>query len=286
MTKKITDMLEFVEHEENVNIFFACEAGSRAWGFPSTDSDYDVRFIYVRPLYDYAAIKPFRDVIDIEDECVKEIKRKHPELDFSGWDLLKALRLLYKSNPPLFEWLHSPTCYKFAYEIAEKMIQASKTFYSPRASLFHYYHMADGNYREYLKGAEVWTKKYLYVLRPILACMFIHQKYEKETFQNFVIPPVDFNTLVHNVSIKPTVKNNILNLLAIKRRGSEMGQGPADPILNDFIATQLDNFNALRKQKFGNLPGNFPHTPTKLENLFKWAITKIEMESKLERIQL
>ena len=81
----------------------AVESGSRAWGFASTDSDYDVRFIYIRPRDFYLKLESTRDVIEIPIEGA---------FDINGWDLNKTLRLAYKSNPTLFEWSSSPVVYR------------------------------------------------------------------------------------------------------------------------------------------------------------------------------
>lgn len=102
MEDTIRSRLDAIQASENVCIVYACESGSRAWGFPSADSDYDVRFIYVRPVEWYLSIDDKRDVI----ECPVE-----DGLDINGWDLRKALRLSRKSNPPLLEWLGSPIVY-------------------------------------------------------------------------------------------------------------------------------------------------------------------------------
>ena len=102
MEKLICSKLHEIEKENNVKILLAVESGSRAWGFASPDSDYDVRFIYVRPKDDYLRLENVRDVIELPIDDV---------LDINGWDLQKTLRLLYKSNPTLFEWFSSPIVY-------------------------------------------------------------------------------------------------------------------------------------------------------------------------------
>ena len=102
MEKLICSKLHEIEKENNVKILLAVESGSRAWGFASPDSDYDVRFIYVRPKEDYLRLENVRDVIELPIDDV---------LDINGWDLQKTLRLLYKSNPTLFEWFSSPIVY-------------------------------------------------------------------------------------------------------------------------------------------------------------------------------
>jgi uncharacterized protein len=49
IVEEIIRNLVEIKHEEQVEIIYACESGSRAWGFASADSDFDVRFLYIRP---------------------------------------------------------------------------------------------------------------------------------------------------------------------------------------------------------------------------------------------
>ena len=117
MKEQIYNKLREIEKTENVRILLAVESGSRAWGFASPDSDYDVRFIYVRPKDDYLRLDPVRDVIELPLDEV---------FDINGWDLQKTLRLLYRSNPTLFEWFSSPIVYletEFADELRAMMTQ-------------------------------------------------------------------------------------------------------------------------------------------------------------------
>jgi predicted nucleotidyltransferase len=116
--------LDEIEKDHNVTIFYACESGSRAWGFPSADSDYDVRFLYLHPRDWYLAI-------DVEEERDVIEGPISDMLDISGWDLRKALKLLRKSNPPLLEWLSSPIIYKETLTITEKVRELVPEYYSP-----------------------------------------------------------------------------------------------------------------------------------------------------------
>jgi predicted nucleotidyltransferase len=166
--KKITAELKGVEREEHVCILLAVESGSRAWGFPSADSDYDVRFIYAHHPNWYLSI----DLEDRRDVIERPLKDM---LDISGWDIRKALKLFRKSNPPLLEWLQCPIIYLENHSFAPRLRSLLPDFYSPQASYFHYLHMARGNFREYLQGESVWRKKYFYVLRPLLAIRWIEQ---------------------------------------------------------------------------------------------------------------
>ena len=163
MREKIQEQLRRIEEAENIKILLAVESGSRAWGFASPDSDYDVRFIYIRRLEDYLRLDAIRDVIELPINDV---------LDINGWNLQKTLRLLHKSNPTLFEWFSSPIVYQKT-EFADKFRDLMMHYFSSKKTLYHYVSMAEGNYREYLKGDLVRAKKYFYVLRPVLACQWI-----------------------------------------------------------------------------------------------------------------
>lgn len=163
MKEKIQEQLRRIEEAENIKILLAVESGSRAWGFASPDSDYDVRFIYIRRLEDYLRLDAIRDVIELPIDDV---------LDINGWDLQKTLRLLYKSNPTLFEWFSSSIVYQKT-EFADEFRDLMMHYFSSKKTLYHYISMAEGNYREYLKGEIVRAKKYFYVLRPVLACRWI-----------------------------------------------------------------------------------------------------------------
>ena len=150
MREKIQTQLCRIEEEEHIKILLAVESGSRAWGFASPDSDYDVRFIYIRRKEDYLRLDTIRDVIELPIDDV---------LDINGWDLQKTLRLLYKSNPTLFEWFSSPIVYQET-EFAAKFRDLMIHYFSSKKTLYHYISMAEGNYREYLKGDLVRAKKY------------------------------------------------------------------------------------------------------------------------------
>jgi hypothetical protein len=187
MKQEILARLSHLEQEEGVRILYACESGSRAWGFPSTDSDYDVRFIYLQPQDWYLSIdlEKKRDVIE---------RPINDQIDLNGWDLRKALWLYRKSNPPLLEWLGSPIIYLEKYSTASQLRTLAPEYYSPKACMYHYLHMARGNYREYLKGERVWIKKYFYILRPLLAINWL----EKE----MGIVPTEFRKLVNQGAYK------------------------------------------------------------------------------------
>lgn len=220
---QILENLRKIEQEEQVRIIYACESGSRAWGFPSQDSDYDVRFIYVRSQEWYLSIFDKRDVIELP---ISEA------LDINGWDLRKALNLFRKSNPPLLEWLQSPIVYSENPAVIGQLRSLSAEAFSPRACMYHYLHMAKGNYREYLQGEQVKIKKYFYVLRPLLACQWIEQ-YE-------TMPPIEFEALVDAMlPSEGELKPVIMQLLARKKAGEELDYEPRIAVINDFLEQNL-----------------------------------------------
>lgn len=220
MRERILEELRRIEEAENVKIIMAIESGSRAWGFASPDSDYDVRFIYVRREEEYLKLEGIRDVIEW---CLDDT------LDINGWDIKKALQLLYRSNPVLFEWCASPIVYleRDAFNELERILPE---YFSVKKIIFHYLHMAEKNYREYLKGETVRAKKYFYVLRPLLAAKWIA---DKKT-----APPMLFEELVEaelDVSLRPEVER----LLVMKRSMAEMEDVPRIQALNDYIERSI-----------------------------------------------
>ena len=156
--------LDAIEREHEVTVLYACESGSRGWGFASPDSDYDVRFVYVHRRGWYLTVEPGRDVIELPISG---------ELDINGWDLRKALKLLHNSNPVLLEWLRSPIVYRQHAALAPRLAALCVRHLSPERAYHHYLSMARKNCREHLLGEVVRYKKYLYVLRPLLAARWI-----------------------------------------------------------------------------------------------------------------
>lgn len=235
MREIIAKQLAQIEQEEQVRIIYACESGSRAWGFPSQDSDYDVRFIYVRPLEWYLSIEDQRDVIErpISDQ-----------LDINGWDIRKALKLFRKSNPPLLEWLQSPIQYDERYNVAEQIRALSPLTFSPKSCMYHYLNMAKGNFRDYLQGEQVKIKKYFYVLRPLLACVWI-ERYES-------MPPMEFEELVEAlIPVDTPLYAEIHELLRRKKAGDEMDLEPQLPAIQAYLTAQIAHVEQLAVEMSG-----------------------------------
>lgn len=218
----ILQKLKEIEQEHEVKILYAVESGSRGWGFESKDSDYDVRFIYIHKPEWYMSIKEKRDVIELP---INDL------LDINGWDLRKTLVLFKKSNPTLLEWLSSPIIYGERTNLVNELKKLLKDYFSSKSCIYHYLHMAEGNYREYLKGEEIRVKKYFYVLRPIMACMWT-EKYGTQ-------PPMLFEDLMNHLHLDEELVNEIEKLLVIKRRGNEIDKQKKINIINYFLEDKI-----------------------------------------------
>lgn len=199
MKEVILKKLSEIETAENVRILLAAEAGSRAWGLDSKESDYDVRFIYVRPQEEYLRLEKASDVIE------RPIRSR---LDMSGWDLQKALRLLYRSNPTIFEWLSSHIMYIHT-ESANDLRTLALDYFSVKRSVYHYLNMANRIDLEYLQKEIIPVKKYFYALRSVMACRWILEKGTP--------PPVLFADLME-AELPDSVRGEVESLLAIKTR--------------------------------------------------------------------
>lgn len=222
----IQDRLNTIEQEHDVKIILAIESGSRAWGFASPDSDWDVRFLYVHREPWYFKVHAGRDVIETGIE-------QHPlgELDINGWELRKSLQLLHKSNPALMEWLQSPLVYREDKTVMTAFRQQAEVFFKPQACFQHYVSMAITNTREFLHKDQVRLKKYLYVLRPIFSCLWI------ERFGT--MPPIEFHRLLDTLLPNGSLRQEIDLLLAKKMAGGELETASPIAGLNEFINTEL-----------------------------------------------
>ena len=224
----IPEKLAEIEKRENVRILHCVESGSRAWGFASPDSDFDVRFIYVRPKDFYLRLDKTRDVIEWQLDEV---------LDINGWDLQKALVVLHKSNPTLFEWNNSPIVYKTTPEW-KAISDIISHYFQQKSGLYHYLSTAKSNYREYLHGETVRLKKYFYVLRPLLACRWI---LEKQT------PPPMLFTELADACLDKTLVPAVNELLRLKMNTPELGEGKRIDIINDYLDASIAEIEELLK---------------------------------------
>jgi len=222
MREIILEKLLELEQSENIKILYACESGSRAWGFASPDSDYDVRFIYARPVNDYLGITDLPDNVGLP---VNEV------LDIAGWDIKKALKLFLKSNSTLYEWLQSPVVYQQTQDFAGDLHKLMPAFYSLRPGANHYLSMAHNTLRDDLQGEQVKLKRYFYALRPGLACKWI---IERQT-----VPPMEFSKLRTIISDNE-IHNAIDELLEQKKVADEKALITPVPVLNEWLSNTIE----------------------------------------------
>jgi len=230
---EILKRLRNTEEKEGVRILMAIESGSRAWGFASPNSDYDVRFIYSRKKDWYLAVdlEEKRDVI--EYPIVDEI-------DLNGWDVRKALKLYWKSNPAFVEWIQSPITYINSGRFKERSREILPSIYSVEKGIYHYRSMAKTNYRGYLRGEMVPLKKYFYVLRPLFAIKWL-EKYGS-------VAPVEFNRILELVK-NSELLDTVHELLEKKKVSEEKLLAPAIPVLNKFIESELSRLEEIKLPK-------------------------------------
>lgn len=246
ITEEIRNKLKEIEAGENVRILHAVESGSRAWGFASPDSDYDVRFIYVRRKEDYLRLDEPKDTIDWQLDDV---------YDINGWDLKKALKQFAKGNATLYEWSGSPVVYSTTDDWA-KIREASKAYFSEKSAVYHYYGTANNTYYDHLQGETVRYKKYFYALRPLLAAEYI------ERFH--AIPPVLFDELLR-MDLDDGLRAAIDKLLEIKKVTTEKEMNPQIPEILDYIRA------GIQKQKTiaDDLPDDHNRDWDSLNRLFR-----------------
>ncbi len=236
MKTQIINKLTEIEKANNIKIVFACESGSRAWGFPSPDSDYDVRFIYVRPINFYLSVAENTDHLSFAI---------NDDLDISGWDVRKALQLIRKSNTTPFEWLQSPIIYKEDVDFKDELWNLCPNYFSKRVNIHHYLGIAKGAYNTIENKDEIKIKKLFYVLRPLLAAKW---NLEKNTIAPMNIQPL--LTLLPN-----ELANSMQDLIQIKSTAAEGYVINIESTIKTFIENTFKNLEEqsknLDKESFG-----------------------------------
>jgi predicted nucleotidyltransferase len=222
--REIDRRLSAIEADEGVRLLLAVESGSRAWGFPSPDSDYDVRFVYVRPRAWYLALEPDRDVIEqpISDD-----------IDLSGWDVRKTLGLMLKSNAVVSEWLASPIRYRPDDPAAARLAELVNGTFNPRGIAHHYANLGKNAAARWLGGGEdVPVKRYFYALRPALAIRALRIDPTRP-------PPMNLQELVAKSQVPPAIADSINDLVEAKSRTRELDNACRVPDLDDLIRDEL-----------------------------------------------
>ena len=224
MRRHIETVLARIEREEGVRVVYAAESGSRAWGFPSPDSDFDVRFIYVHPRLWYLGLDEGRDVI--------ERPLDERDVDLAGWDVRKALRLLLRSNPALYEWLVSPIVYRDDGVFRNRAAPLFAAHASARTLAHHYHAIAAGVWKRNIDGHDaVRLKRYLYVARPLLSLQWVARQH--------TMPPMTMHELLAACDVPADVRRALDDLLALKRETPELGDGPRVAAIDRWVLAQI-----------------------------------------------
>ena len=248
MNQEISKLLNRIETERDVRILYACESGSRAWGFASPDSDYDIRFIFVRRAETYLSVRDGFDSIELPLEGL---------LDAGGWDVRKSLRLLGKSNGALVEWLHSPIVYREAPGFLQRWRKAALETFSARASSDHYRGLAKQMIRGKLGSEEVRAKDYLYAMRSMLSASWVAAGKGP--------PPVPFADLLPHApaSLLPEIDG----LLEYKSRSDEGERMPRIAVIDQFLEDRLAELEAPA--------GALSHGPGDISALDTWLVHEV-----------
>jgi len=258
LKEKILDRLNELSLQYNVDILYACEAGSYAWGFASQDSDRDIRFIYKKRNVEYLKLWQGRDTIE------KTFEEEVP-LDFVGFDLKKTLLLASKSNPAIQEWLNisNPNLvYVFPTYSIQNLRKLYKKHFCPKALTYHYLHLARGNYKEYIQDREeVPLKKYLYVLRSLLAAEQIRRLTR--------LPDLEIHTLLdtlEDLELKSICKTHLSEILRLKQSG-ELTK--AAPLIELNAVVEVLTY---RVESFAETVPPHKMSSSKLEEIFLHAV--------------
>jgi predicted nucleotidyltransferase len=229
--KKIAE----IETQYNVKVLFACETGSRAWGFPSPDSDFDVRMIYRHDIDWYLSLNDKKDTIEFMSE--------DGELDVTGWDIKKCLQLMWKSNGALLERVQSPIVYTEEKNIATLLKTYTEQCFSPVATMHHYLGLARNSFADVVGKDEIKLKKFFYALRATLACKWILDKDS--------VPPIVFQKMLEELDFDMSLKNTISELIVLKSGKNESYLHPSLSELNKFIEDEIKK----AEHAFNNLTG-------------------------------
>ena len=257
--KEIRENLDAIEKRYDVKILLAVESGSRAWGFASPDSDYDVRFVYVHRPEEYLRIDTMKDVIEWQLDEV---------LDINGWDLRKTLLAFGKGNPNVMEWANSPIIYRKAAEW-DALKEAAMQYFSEKSALCHYYGPANSTLQGFLTGDMIRYKKYFYALRPLLCCRWIERYH--------AVPPMEFGKLLTMFSEPDDVLTQelyaaIQELLVRKAETEEKDLNPQMPAIISFIREEC----ARQKQISDAAPDDHRRDYAELNEAFRGLLNSMQ----------
>ena len=222
--QNIQTILTNIEQKKKIKILYACETGSRAWGFPSPDSDYDIRFVYMHERDWYLNLSQRKDTIEIMDG----------DLDITGWDLRKCLTLLKKSNAPLIERFQSPIEYYSVPGFKDDFKKMIESYYSPIAVFYHHHSLAKKFWEELKDKDEYKLKSLFYLVRSLLSCNWI--------LEDKQVLPMDIFGLMQYATGEQKLKIN--ELIALKATVREKYQHPKDTNVHEWIVAWFEKAEA------------------------------------------
>lgn len=216
--------LASVEIEHGVRIPWAIESGSRAWGFASPDSDYDCRFLFVRPFSAYAALWPARDVIETPLEGL---------VDVNGWDLGKAVRLATAGNATVGEWLRSPHVYDGDPAFRDALLDLVARVGDTSRIRRHYLHVGRAQWsRAHDATGEVRLKKVFYAIRPAVTLRWLDD--------HEGVPPMNLDELLAQAEVPDDVRDELVALRSLKARTRELGSAPVPPAIGRWVLSVFE----------------------------------------------
>lgn len=224
MYDKIVGVLHELERQQDFKVLFAAESGSRAWGFASPDSDYDVRVIYVKPEAWYWSLN-----VKQPDTFNAMLPG---ELDVSAWELRKTLRLFAGCNPSLNEWFDSPIIYYADSKFTEELRNLIPVYFNPVRTVHHYLALSAKALDDRQQDGTIAVKKLFYALRGLLAAM--------RTVKTQTMPPTPFVGLLKPEYVPAEILSEITRLQEIKARADEKSRIPFPEILSDFFALERE----------------------------------------------
>jgi predicted nucleotidyltransferase len=243
---------------QKVAIGLAVESGSRAWGFPSPDSDYDCRFLFARPAGQYLSPWPKRDVI--ETPLVDDI-------DLNGWELGKALKLLLKGHAVIVEWLMSPIVYDGDPRFHEELTAFAHRWSSRTGVMRHYLHLGERQRRTYFAdGKDVQLKKLFYALRPAAALRWLRRH------EGAAVAPMHFMTLMEESDPPAEVLATARELIRLKAKTRELGSGPLPPEIEAFVDGEFAEARAILPEQAPRLS---PEAKAAAEVLFRATVARL-----------
>ena len=251
MKESIGKILNLIAIKENIEILFAAESGSRAWGFDSKDSDYDIRFIYRRSPSYYLSIFPDdKATLDSNNTDIFKSMMEHHNLDFVGHDVKKTLKFLFEGNPNIASWFRSPHVYNNS-RAGSLLSDVSLKYFKGKKAAYAYSSIANSNFKNYiLHKNKVVLKKYLYVARGLACAIWV------DIFNS--PPPMILEEALYNKYVRVRMGDSIeyiAGLLNSKKEGIELSEGDPIPELNTFYAAELENLKVRigKKQDDENL---------------------------------